>query len=130
MIIEHNSWRSHFGKSCLALFLGGVKDLDFEMTLEIQKNRYDNTLMHSVIAIQKQERGITKKCSAYKKQSNKLTFVCEDNDLYLDKDRTFKRNRHQGDKDKKPCRYKLSYYIQRKIPSCAAKGTEITRCQG
>ena len=31
----------------LSLFLRGVKDLDFEMTVEIQRNKYDNTLMMS-----------------------------------------------------------------------------------
>ena len=31
------------------------------MTVEIQNNKYDNTLMKSVVAIWKQERGVTKK---------------------------------------------------------------------
>ena len=45
------------GKSCLAFFLGGIKDPDFEMKLEIQKKKYDHTLIHYVIAIQKTREG-------------------------------------------------------------------------
>ena len=40
----------------LSLFLRGIKDTDFEMTVEIQNNKDYNNLMQSVIAIRKQER--------------------------------------------------------------------------
>ena len=32
----------------LSLFLRGIKDADFEMTTEIQKNKDDDNLMHSI----------------------------------------------------------------------------------
>ena len=40
----------------LSLFLRRVKDPDFEMIVEIQNNKYDNTLMQYVIAIRIKER--------------------------------------------------------------------------
>ena len=83
----------------LSLFLRGVKDPDFERTVEIQDNKGDNTPMKSVIAIRKQYRGVMKKGSTERKSRNKMRRFCEEDDCYLDEDCHFKRARRQGDKD-------------------------------
>ena len=47
----------------LSLFLRGVKDLDFDMTVEIQNNKYYNNLIQTVVAIWEKEKGVMKKGS-------------------------------------------------------------------
>ena len=61
----------------LYLFLMGIKDPDFDMKLEIQKNKDDNFLIQSVINIRKQEREATNKGYTAIKFSNKMRHVCE-----------------------------------------------------
>ena len=80
------------------LFLRGIKDPDFEMTVKIQKNEYDNSLMQSISAISKQEREFTNKGYTDRKPRNKMRYVCEEDDCYLDKYRPFKRSRFQEEK--------------------------------
>ena len=79
----------------LSLLLRGIKDPDFEMTAEIQNFKDDNTLMQSVITIWKQDRGGIKKGYTDIKFRNKIRRVYEDDELYLDKYRPFKRSRLQ-----------------------------------
>ena len=55
----------------------GIKDPDFDMKLEIQKNKDDNFLIQSVINIRKQEREATNKGYTAIKFSNKMRHVCE-----------------------------------------------------
>ena len=54
------------------------------MTAKPQNNKYDNTLMQSVIGIRKQENYVTKKGSTERKSRNKIRRVCEEDDCYLD----------------------------------------------
>ena len=82
----------------LSLFLRRVKDPDFEMKVEIKNNKDDNTLIHSVIDIWKQERGFTKKGSTEIKSRNKMRRVCEEDEYYLDEDCTLKRYSKHRDK--------------------------------
>ena len=59
------SWEKYpekpFWKAMQCFFLRGVKEPNFEMKLEIQRNKDNNTLIHSVKDIIKQEREVTKK---------------------------------------------------------------------
>ena len=82
----------------MSLFLRRVKDPDFEMKVEIKNNKDDNTLIHSVIDIWKQERGFTKKGSTEIKSRNKMRRVCEEDEYYLDEDCTLKRYSKHRDK--------------------------------
>ena len=50
------------------------------MTVKIQNNNDDNTLVQSVIDIQKQENNVMNKGSTDRKLRNKMRRVCEDND--------------------------------------------------
>ena len=60
------------------MLLVGFKDPVFEMTTNIKRNKYDNTLMQYVIAIQKQYREVTNKGSIEIKFRNKMRCVCEE----------------------------------------------------
>ena len=62
----------------LSLFLRGIKDPGFDMTVEIQRNKYDNKIMHFVIEIWKQEREVMNKLSTERKSRNKMRRVCEE----------------------------------------------------
>ena len=58
------------------IFFRGVKDPYFDITLEIQKNRDDNTHMQYVNDIHKKEREVKNKISTDRKFRKKLvTFV-------------------------------------------------------
>ena len=83
----------------LSLFLSGIKDPDFEMTVETRKNKDDNTLMQSMIYISKQYREVTKEGYTDSKFNNKPRHVCEEDDWYIDKDRPFKTSCRQGERD-------------------------------
>ena len=50
------------------------------MTVKIQNNNDDNTLVQSVIDIQKQENNVMNKGSTDRKLRNKMRRVCEEND--------------------------------------------------
>ena len=50
------------------------------MTVKIQKNNDDNTLVQYVIDIHKQENNVMNKGSTDRKLRNKMRRVCEDND--------------------------------------------------
>ena len=80
----------------LSLFLRGIKDPDFDMKVEIKKNKDDNTLMQYMIAFQKKERVVMYKGSTERKFRNKIRHVCEEDDCYLDKCRPFKISHRQG----------------------------------
>ena len=82
----------------LYLFLKVVKDPDFEMTVEIQRNKYYFTLMQSVISIQKKYSEIMNKGSIERNFRNKIRRVCKEYDCYIDKYFPFKRPRRQGEK--------------------------------
>ena len=72
--------------------------MGFEMTMEIQRNKDDNTIMQYVIDIRKQESGVMNKAYIERKFRNKMRRVCEEDYRYLDKDCTFKIPRRKGDK--------------------------------
>ena len=98
MTIEKITGEAILESHALSLFLRVINDLDFDMTVEIQNNKDDNTLMQSVIDIHKQEREFTKKGYTDRKFKNKTRRVCEEDDFYLDEGRPFKRSHHQGEK--------------------------------
>ena len=56
MIIEKVPGEAISESHDLSLFLRGIKDPDFETTVEIQNNKDDNNLMKYMIDIRKQER--------------------------------------------------------------------------
>ena len=60
----------------LYLFLRGVKDLYFDMTVEIKKNRDDNTHMQYVNDIHKKEREVKNKISTDRKCRKQMSHVC------------------------------------------------------
>ena len=64
----------------MSLFLRGIKDPDFEITVEIQNNKNDNTVMQSVIAIQKQEREVINKGSTESKPRNIMRCFFEEDE--------------------------------------------------
>ena len=60
-----------------------IKNPDFEMKVEIQNNKDDNTLMQSVIKIWKNRGGFMKKGSTERKFRDKMRRVCEEDACYL-----------------------------------------------
>ena len=82
----------------LYFFLVEIKDPYFEMKVEIQNSKDDNTFIQSVTSIQKQDREDIYKGYIERKFSNKMRHVCEEDYRYLDKDCTFKIPRRKGDK--------------------------------
>ena len=59
--------------------------MDFDITVEMQRNKYNNKIMQSVMDIRKKEREVTKKIHTETKFKNKMRHVCEEGDLYLKK---------------------------------------------
>ena len=82
----------------ISLFLRGIKDPDFVMTVEIQKNKDDNNLIQSMISIHKQEMEFTKKGYTEIKLMNKTSHVSEEDDFYLEEDHPFKRYFRKGER--------------------------------
>ena len=83
----------------LSLFLRGVKDTDFEMTAEIQKNKDDDNLPQSINCYSGTREGVHEERVYRKKIRNKTSHFCKEGDCYIDEDFTFKRAHRQRDKD-------------------------------
>ena len=64
----------------LYLFLKRIKDPDFDMKVEIQKNKYDNKFIQYVIVIRKQERDFMKIGSTDTKSRNKMRRVFKEDE--------------------------------------------------
>ena len=117
----------------LYLVLWGIYDPDFQIILEIQRNKYNNTLMQSVITIRKQEREVMNKRSTNRKPRNKMRRVCEKDYCYLDEYHPLKISRHQGEKDedlvvtsdKIILKGKLLHVVQRLWQELYAKGIDF-----
>ena len=77
--------------------------------------------MQSVIDIWEKDRDVTKIGSTERKFRNKMRRICEEDDCYLDKDCTFKRDLRKGDNDEElvvtsdhiKLKGKLLYVVQR-----------------
>ena len=82
----------------LSLFLIGIKDLYFDMTVEIHNNKDKNTMVQSVKAVLKQEKEFMKERSTDGKFRNKSRVVCERYDCYIYKYLPSKRTCRQGEK--------------------------------
>ena len=64
----------------LSLFLRGIKDTDFEMTVEIQKNKDDDNLMQSMNCCLGTREGVHEERVYREKIRNKMSRFCKEGD--------------------------------------------------